>query len=201
MRQTWHKMVCASSLALSLAISTHGVTTAAVAAPAGPAPRTTAPLAWNQLANAAYPSDWARGKVARLINGVYHERYQPGAATALVVRLSRHYATGDLNGDGSPDAAVILVSDPGGSGTFSTLASVLNEGGKAVPTDAQDLGDRVRITGLSIASAKITLTMHLSGPKAPYCCPDTMARRIYAVRRGHLIVLKQTDTPLKPSAR
>ncbi len=50
---------------------------------------------------------------------------------------------GDFNSDGKQDAAVLLVSNPGGSGTFYYAVLAINKGDKYVATNALLLGDRI----------------------------------------------------------
>ena len=53
-------------------------------------------LTWDALHNTEYPSEFPRGKIARLSNGVYEEEYVPGAATKLVIRMADFGAFGLL---------------------------------------------------------------------------------------------------------
>jgi hypothetical protein len=50
---------------------------------------------------------------------------------------------GDLNEDGNEDAALFLVHQPGGSGTFYYIAAALNANGGFRGTNAVLLGDRI----------------------------------------------------------
>jgi hypothetical protein len=81
------------------------------------------------LKNTAYPNGWPKDGVARLVDGVYREKYMPDSATEMVISLADIHTFGDLNGDGVDDVLVILISYPGGSGTFFDLAAVLNQDG------------------------------------------------------------------------
>jgi hypothetical protein len=80
-------------------------------------------LTLDALKNAEYNSDLPAAKKAKLTNGVYEEEIVPGSASKLTIRLRDQYATGDLNGDGVADAAVVLAGNSGGSGVFVTLDS------------------------------------------------------------------------------
>src|SRR5687767_8629693 len=91
-------------------------------------------LTWAQLRNATYPSEFPRAKAAPLLDGVYEEEIVPGAATRLKIQLADIAGFGQIDDDGSIDAAVVLIGSPGGSGTFIHLVAVLNDGGSANPT-------------------------------------------------------------------
>lgn len=148
-----------------------------------------APLTIEALGNIEY--DYVDGK-ATLVDGVYEEKPAPDSAT-FIVQLTLHEtsAMGDLNGDGTDDAAVILVNSPGGSGVFEYLAVVLNAGGTPVNVATTLLGDRVRIDGMAIAAGQITLDVTTHGPDDPLCCPSQAATWVYALEGDALV--KQAD--------
>src|SRR6266540_1588660 len=66
------------------------------------------------------------GATVTLINGQADQPAAPGSASRNVTKLSSFTASGDLDGDGVSDAAVVLINSPGGSGTFSYVASFLS---------------------------------------------------------------------------
>lgn len=60
------------------------------------------------------------------------------------VRYFGNDLTTDLNGDGTPDTVFIVVSEPGGSGTFFyAVAALQQEDGNYVGSDGYFLGDRI----------------------------------------------------------
>jgi hypothetical protein len=73
------------------------------------------------LPNAEYPIAFAGTGKAQLKDGVFEESVAPGSATKTRIWLAKERAFGDANGDGAEDAAVTLVVDSGGSGTFTYL--------------------------------------------------------------------------------
>ena len=90
------------------------------------------------LANMTYQSEWTQSGTAPLENGQYSEPAAPGSATLTKVSLTEHVAFGEL--DGQPAAAVILVTDPGGSGTFYELAVVVEQNGQPVQRGQRTIG-------------------------------------------------------------
>jgi uncharacterized protein len=66
---------------------------------------------------------------------------------------------GDLNGDGTDDAAVILAWSGGGSGQFASIAAILNVNGKAVHVASRELGDRVEIKRFTIKNGAIEIRL------------------------------------------
>lgn len=105
------------------------------------------------LANATYIIDDARERItAQLKDGSFSDE-----AKRQNVTLGQPVATGDLNGDGAADAVVPLVVESGGSGTFTYIAAVLNDGGKPRPVDVAFIGDRIRMQRIGIDDGTITV--------------------------------------------
>ena len=145
------------------------------------------PLTINVLKNAEYRSKWsAQGKI-KLSDGIYREQIVPGSGSELVIKLSDKITFGDLNGDGLEDAAVILVSDPGGSGTFYDLAAVINSRGQAREVASAFLGDRVKVEGLRIRFGKIVVTMVTHRSTDPMCCPSLKVEQKYTLQGDELV--------------
>jgi len=127
-----------------------------------------------------------KGKI-KLGDGTYKEKIAPDSAAELVIKLSGKMAFGDLNGDGGEDAAVILVSDPGGSGTFYDLAAVINSNGKAKHTDSVFLGDRVKVEDISIRTGQIVVTIVTHQRTDPLYCPSLEVEQKYALQGNALV--------------
>ncbi len=176
--------------ALSLMLlSTVACGVQAQSAPPTPPPPTSTPipaLTLEALKNAEYDSEFPKSHKAKLTDGKYEEEYQPGAATKLVIQFYTSHAIGDLDGDGVDDAAVILVANPGGSGTFYHLAAVFNQGGTPKHVASQSLGDRIQVKSLSIKSGEIILNMVVHGPSDPLCCPTVVVTRTYKLEGDKL---------------
>ena len=144
-------------------------------------------LTINELKRGEYRSEWsAKGKI-ELNDGIYKEKIAPDSATELVIRLTGKIAFGDLNGDGVEDAAVILVSDPGGSGTFYELAAVINREGKAKYGASFLLGDRVKVEEIDIRSGHIVVKIVIHDRTDPRCCPSLRVEQEYVLQGDELV--------------
>jgi len=144
-------------------------------------------LTIDELKSGEYRSEWsAKGKI-KLNDGIYQEKIAPDSATELVIKLSDRIAFGDLNGDGAEDAAVILVSNPGGSGTFYELAAVINSNGNPQHAASVFLGDRVKVEGVSIKSGKIMVKMVTHDRTDPRCCPSLRVEQEYTLQGDALV--------------
>lgn len=137
------------------------------------------------LKNMAYKSDWTREGLAPLSNGEYREQSAPGSATETIVLLSPYIAHGELNGE--PAAAVIMITDPGGSGTFYDLAVVMEREGQFSHVATAALGDRAQINSLAIESGQIVVDMVIHGPEDPMCCPTQHVLQAYALQGEELV--------------
>ena len=152
-------------------------------------PTSVPPLTWEVLKNTAYPNEWPADGVAQLVDGVYREKYMPDSATEMVISLADIHTFGDLNGDGVDDVVVIVISYPGGSGTFFYLTAVLNQNGAPNPVATTFLGDRVIIRSIVIESGQM-------------CCPNMNRRQIYTLQDDKLNLVEQIDTPrTEPAVR
>lgn len=145
------------------------------------------PLTIDVLKNAEYQSEFPASKQAKLTDGVYQEEIVPGAASKLTLKLLDQYATGDLNGDGVADAAVVLAANMGGSGTFVYLAAVLDDRGMPKHIASASLGDRVQIKSVSIDAGQIVLDMVTHGPNDPICCPTQQVTRKFKLQSDTLV--------------
>ena len=144
-------------------------------------------LTINELEGGEYRSEWSdKGKI-KLSDGMYKEKIAPDSATELVIKLSDRIAFGDLNGDGAEDSAVILISDPGGSGTFYDLAAVIDSRGQAKHVASAFLGDRVKVEELSIRSGKIVVKMLTHRSTEPMCCPSLNVEQAYGLQGDELV--------------
>lgn len=86
---------------------------------------------------------WIEDRAFDLKEGRSSIESAPGSATFITTSVYGPFATGDLNGDGVTDTGVILVQNPGGSGTFYYAAAAIHEEGEYKGTHAFFLGDRI----------------------------------------------------------
>jgi len=121
------------------------------------------------------------------VNGVFREQAAPGSATETIIQLSDFVIFDELQSP--PAAAVILISAPGGSGTFYDLALVGTQGGKPVVLGTALLGDRIVVKSLLMADDQIAVEMITQGPGDPMTYPSQEVHNTYAFQEGELVLL------------
>ena len=140
--------------------------------------------------NAVYRIDEAE---IRLRDGRFEIPAAPGSAALLSAVVFDTPVFGDLDGDGIPDAALILVYQAGGSGTFYYLAAALKRENGFRGTNAILLGDRIKPRAVRIHEGTITAEFLDRGAGEPMASAPTIAASRTAVVDGDgLVELKLT---------
>jgi hypothetical protein len=123
------------------------------------------------------------GKVP-LLDGKWTDREGGSSFTLLPL-----HAIGDLDGDGSADAAAILVESSGGTGSFYYLFAIMNRDGKPVQAGEPEwLGDRTDVQRLTIDDKGIIAIRMLTHKDSDAsCCPTLRIDDRYRVKAGKLI--------------
>ena len=144
------------------------------------------PLTEESLKNAAYQGIYA--EPVELTDGKYEgEPFVEGGSSRPVVVFIEPYVFGDLDGDGVDDAAVLLVENSGGSGSFFYLAAVLNKDGNPENAATTLLGDRAQVEELAIESGRINVKILTHGPEDPMCCPSQETVETYTLEGSELV--------------
>jgi len=103
----------------------------------------------------------------RISNGVAEIPAAPGSATMNTLRLVGEPVTGDFNGDGEPDAALLIQNDPGGSGTFYYAVVAINDAGYYHASNALPLGDRIEPQKVVFADGRFVYNFAERRPGEP----------------------------------
>jgi hypothetical protein len=158
-------------------------------------PPTSPELSAASLRSAAYSSQHVEEGEIRLVHGVYRD-----TARRVSVFFLPEYAVGDIDSDGVSDAAVVLATTTGGSGTFLDLALVLNRDGQPVNAATLFLGDRVPVDRIRIVEGEIQVDLTMHGPADPMCCPSLEVTRRFRYESGEVVEIgmgadSADDTP------
>lgn len=122
-----------------------------------------------QTAAADYKSSvyTVEGQQVPLVNGKAEIPSAPGSASMVTTSYFGNEATGDLNGDGTPDTAFILTQNPGGSGTFYYVVAAIKTANGYQGTNAVLLGDRIAPQTTEINNGQITVNYADRNPGEP----------------------------------
>jgi len=139
-------------------------------------------LSSEALANMTYISELTPSGEVTLVDGQFEDvdnRY-------VAVLASEPRAFGQINGQDA--AAVLLGENSGGSGIFTSLALVLDQGGEPVNVASTLLGDRVDVYALTIDLDRIIVELVRQGPNDPMCCPTEVAQIIYVLGDNNQLI-------------
>jgi len=136
-----------------------------------------------------YPLTAFDGVVVRLRGGRFEASADLPPEERVVMGAELHplSAVGDLDGDGSPDAAVVVAGNGGGSGTFLELFVVLNGATGLTPIAGPVLGDRLKIERLEVREGRVTIAYLAAKPDDPLCCPTAKVQRDLRLEAGRLV--------------
>ena len=154
------------------------------------APMVTQRLTLEQLRNAEYflPLLGDEDTPIRFEDGEGSIAYGEGATERDYAGIDNDtVAFGDLDGDGFADAALVVFTSGGGSGTFKHLVAVLDRDGEPVQAARVYLGDRVPVTSLTVTSGQIVAQMVTHRRSDGLCCPTLEITRDFALRGGELV--------------
>lgn len=127
------------------------------------------------------------GLKVQLVAGRAETEAAPGSAAKISTSAFGQPAFGDLDGDGDDDAALILLRQPGGSGTFFYVAAAVNTNGKFVGTNALFLGDRIAPQDISIRNGQVLVNYADRRPDEPMTvAPSVGQSRYFALKDGAL---------------
>ncbi|MBW7881340.1 MAG: META domain-containing protein, partial [Caldilineaceae bacterium] len=144
-----------------------------------------------KLANTSYKSTLAPAGEVRLVDGSYED----GENRISVTLAPEPMASGEL--DGFEAAAVLIVENGGGSGSFVSLAVVLDVGGDAINIASTTLGDRVSVSNLAITDeGRIVVDMVQQGPNDPMCCPTLPTTQVYVLAGDQLVMEEETTAAI-----
>ncbi|HEY6640024.1 MAG TPA: hypothetical protein VIY67_04770 [Nitrospiraceae bacterium] len=137
------------------------------------------------LRNMTYPSEWTRSGQAPLVGGIYKEPVAPDSAADIVIRLTSSVAAGTI-GDQTM-AALVIMTDPGGSGVFFDLYLVRQQKNRWSVVDRARLGDRIRVNTIEIEQGLVGLDLTAHGSGNGICCPTKRKRVHYALQGERLV--------------
>ena len=166
---------------LATLLITMSVAPAIEANPAGSGAPTLA-----ELHNATY-TGMEGGSVSLLNGGWEGEPYSDsGASRPRAGLVENVYVTGDLDGDGVPEAVVILWRSSGGTGSNTYVVVMARHNDEIRNIGTALIGDRVKLRGGKIVDGTITLEVLQAGENDAMCCPTMLAVRTWSLQGSQL---------------
>lgn len=119
------------------------------------------------------------GEPVTLVGGSAATSAAPGSAAIVETQYFGNEASGDLNGDGVPDAAFILTQTSGGSGTFYYAVAALKTPAGYQGTNAVLLGDRVAPQTSEITDGEFIVNYADRAPGEPMTAQPSLGKSLY----------------------
>lgn len=142
-------------------------------------------LTVDMLRNASY--ELISGESVALVDGQFEREDPISPVRSHMIDL---IAFGDLDVDGDYDAAVIIVTNNGGTGHFYNLYIVMNENGQPVNTASTFLGDRIIVNSIRIQGNEIIMDLIVQDDDDPFCCPSLATTVRFALENGELVYIE-----------
>lgn len=114
-----------------------------------------------------------------LVSGRAEVAAAPGAVAKTVTQYFGNEATGDLNGDGTPDIAFLLTQDTSGSGTFYYAVAALKTADGYQGTSAVLLGDRIAPQTTEITDGKLIVNYAERAPGEPMTTQPSVGESLF----------------------
>ena len=162
----------------------------------GPQESAVKPLTAADVANATLRTEYAESLATITLTNGHYASPDSGFQAMLLPNV----VFGDLRGDTLLEAVAVLVTDPGGSGSFYDLVVLGATPDGPRELAAASLGDRVDIENLMIADRQILVQLVTQGPADPMCCPSRREARTYALL-GDSLALVGAPVLISDSAR
>ena len=135
------------------------------------------------------------GQWITLNNGHAEQPAAPGSASAIRTEVVGRWIGSDLEGDGDRDAVMILVHEPGGSGTFYYLAAALARGGGYRGLNAVLLGDRITLRDIAVTDSLIQVNyLHRAFHEPMTARPYIEGRLVVVLDNGKLVPIRLQRT-------
>ena len=117
-------------------------------------------------------------QVVQLTDGTF-EQGTPGSDDFMSVMMTEFVALGDLNRDGTDEAAALVSENYGGTGVFVFLAVYSQPEGTWRFETSTMVDDRPQLNTVSIENNEIFLDAVIHGADEPMCCPTLRTTRHY----------------------
>ena len=112
-------------------------------------------------------------QVVMLVNGQAETPAAPGSSTKITTEVWGTPQFADLDSDGREDAALVLIHDSGGSGTFYYVVAAIQEDDGYRGTPGVLLGDRIEPSNITVVDNRITVGFLGREPDDAFAVPPS----------------------------
>jgi len=116
-----------------------------------------------------------------------------------VIRLTDSLAVGKIGEQTM--TALVIVTDPGGSGIFFDLYLVREQDNRWSIVDRAHLGDRIRVNKIEVERGLVGLDLTVHGPRDSACCPTERSTVYHALQNERLVKVsapaQHTPSPIE----
>jgi hypothetical protein len=135
--------------------------------------------------NATYDIDGTR---VSLVNGSATQPIAAESASVFQVETFEAPEQGDLDFDGDEDAAMLLVVNSGGTGTFYYVVAAVDKNGTTKGTNAVLLGDRIAPQTMEIRNGVVIANYADRAPDEPFSARPSVGVSKYLMLRNDALV-------------
>jgi hypothetical protein len=134
-------------------------------------------------------------RTVTLKNGMYAE------ANGFAVRvLDKWIRTGDLNGDGKPDALAVVSANRQGHDFSHYLVAAIDSGDGHYFPVAGFLGELLELDAVDIGNNEVQAGFRYHAVGDHLCCPTLQTQRRFALENGKLLCRFSNSLSLQPEA-
>jgi hypothetical protein len=143
------------------------------------------PQAGSDPRNATYEIE---GRPVTLVNGLSEVEAAPGSASKVTTRVFGNEASGDLDGDGMADVALLVTQNSGGSGTFYYAVVARRTPAGFAGTNGVFLGDRIAPQTTQVENGIVIVNYAERRPGEPFTTqPSVGVSKYLKVESGRLV--------------
>ncbi len=121
------------------------------------------------------------GQTITLVDGYAELPAAPESSQKITTGVWGTPELADLNGDGREDAALILIQDSGGSGTFYYVVAAIREDDGYRGTSSVFLGDRIEPRTIGIVENRISVNFLDRAPGDAFAAPPSVPTEQLAI--------------------
>lgn len=161
-----------------------------------------APIVQDSVASPLDATYRIAGQDVTLHDGRSERAATSSSASKMLTKVYGEPVIADIDGDGDNDTILILVHDPGGSGTFYYLVAAININNGYQGTKAFLLGDRIVIRHYAMQHGAFEVVYLDRPPDTPMTSSPSVEKKLYLIfNMGELTVVQPDAFEFQPRTK